>query len=330
MQAKQTGITFKTFSCLARCQGLDVNAVYGSNSTVDEFRSVVKSICTTPSSTQTQPTSYLVVSYTRKVVGQTGAGHFSPIGAYDEASDYVLLLDTARFKYGPHWIPLELMFEALLPLDPDSGKSRGYVVLSYDGLGDASNGTGEENFSHLPLSVLFRSTKSKDFLRREYKQHVNVLAKGIGLEDVVSYWTKNYTNNTLVWELVSPQLQPVDLAEIQMVKSIRVLLKSLIKADQVSQKLPPTLFETSRGIRPGGECCTSSTLNSSCRVLEISPAEALYVIYLASLPSDASRSIVYTDNDEGLGENIDDTVREQLLAEAALISYAMETCDSDM
>ena len=124
-----------------------MKAVLGTNSTVDEFRCIVKETCTAPSSIQTRPTTFLVVSYTRKVIGQTGSGHFSPIGAYDEASDHVLILDTARFKYGPHWVPLELIFEALLPLDPDTGKSRGYMTLSYDGV-DGTRAGNETNLSH--------------------------------------------------------------------------------------------------------------------------------------------------------------------------------------
>lgn len=31
---------------------------------------------------------------------QTGQGHFSPVAAHDPISDSVLILDTARFKYG--------------------------------------------------------------------------------------------------------------------------------------------------------------------------------------------------------------------------------------
>lgn len=34
------------------------------------------------------------VSYTRKAFGQTGDGHFSPIGGYHSARDLVLILDT--------------------------------------------------------------------------------------------------------------------------------------------------------------------------------------------------------------------------------------------
>jgi glutathione gamma-glutamylcysteinyltransferase len=53
-----------------------------------------------------------IVSYNRGKVGQTGTGHFSPIGGYHPRKDMVLLMEVARFKYPPHWIPLSMLFEA--------------------------------------------------------------------------------------------------------------------------------------------------------------------------------------------------------------------------
>lgn len=303
-----------------------MDAVRATNSTVDEFRRVVKQTCTAPASVQTLPTSFLVVSYSRKVVGQTGSGHFSPIGAYDEASDMCLILDTARFKYGPHWVPLELLFEALLPLDPDTGKSRGYMLLGYDG-----NGEDENDLQHLPLSVLFGSKKSKDFVRKKYKQQLQVLRKqnDVTFDSVLAFWTKNYNG---LWELVEPQLQPVEAAEIEMVTAIRDLLKDLIRrnghsSNPVSNMLPA---ERECHTSPGVNCCNSSTPNKSGRVLEISPEEVVFVVYLASLPQDARREIVYSRGELGDEIKVDDTAREQTLAEAALISYAIETCDADI
>lgn len=64
----------------------------------------------------------LVLSYSRKVLGQTGDGHFSPVGGYHPEKDLVLILDTARFKYPPHWVPLRLIWEAMLALDKSTGQ----------------------------------------------------------------------------------------------------------------------------------------------------------------------------------------------------------------
>lgn len=40
----------------------------------------------------------------RAKLGQSGSGHFSPIGAFDRDTDMVLIMDVARFKYPPHWV----------------------------------------------------------------------------------------------------------------------------------------------------------------------------------------------------------------------------------
>ncbi|GAB0489190.1 hypothetical protein MMPV_000407 [Pyropia vietnamensis] len=71
----------------------------------------------------------LVAAYNRRSLGQTGSGHFSPLGAYDAPTDSVLVLDVARFKYPPHWVPLADMAAAMAPVDPDTGAPRGYLLL---------------------------------------------------------------------------------------------------------------------------------------------------------------------------------------------------------
>jgi hypothetical protein len=71
----------------------------------------------------------MIVAYSRQVLGQTGIGHFSPIGGYHEESDHALILDVARFKYPPHWVPVQLLYEAMNTIDPDSGRTRGYMIV---------------------------------------------------------------------------------------------------------------------------------------------------------------------------------------------------------
>uniref|UniRef100_A0A915KGQ2 glutathione gamma-glutamylcysteinyltransferase n=1 Tax=Romanomermis culicivorax TaxID=13658 RepID=A0A915KGQ2_ROMCU len=86
-----------------------------------------------------------VVSYDRRILSQTGIGHFSPIGGYHGPSDKVLILDVARFKYPPHWVNLEILFRAMQCIDAEtdiiianlslvnlhwSNKPRGYMLMS--------------------------------------------------------------------------------------------------------------------------------------------------------------------------------------------------------
>lgn len=39
-------------------------------------------------------------------------------------------MDVARFKYPPHWVPLSRLWAATRALDPLTGLSRGYCLLS--------------------------------------------------------------------------------------------------------------------------------------------------------------------------------------------------------
>ena len=61
---------------------------------------------------------------------RAGGGHFSPIGGYHEGADAALVLDVARFKYPPYWVPLPKLWDASVVSDQETGRSRGYFVLS--------------------------------------------------------------------------------------------------------------------------------------------------------------------------------------------------------
>ena len=48
----------------------------------------------------------MIVNFSRKELQQTGEhGHFSCIGAYVVDSDMAIVMETARFKYPPFWVP---------------------------------------------------------------------------------------------------------------------------------------------------------------------------------------------------------------------------------
>lgn len=134
-EVRENGLSFDMFRCLAGCNGADVVAQRAPTAQevaedpaklvdfLKEFRRVVKLI------TSSQDRESLVVSYSRESLGQSGAGHFSPIGGYHEGEDRVLILDVARFKYPPHWARVEDVVRAMTLIDPDTGKSRGFLTL---------------------------------------------------------------------------------------------------------------------------------------------------------------------------------------------------------
>lgn len=119
------GLTLTEVACLARCNGARVDVVHASGAdALERFRAeLVQSV-------RASEGRFIVANYDRKPLGQTGSGHFSPLAAWHEPSDHVLILDVARFKYPPHWVPVARLLEAMRAPDPDSGRARGYLVLS--------------------------------------------------------------------------------------------------------------------------------------------------------------------------------------------------------
>jgi glutathione gamma-glutamylcysteinyltransferase len=120
---RKEGLTVAQMVCLARCNGARVEVVHADEGELATLRAEV----ITAVSQADEP--YLVAAYSRRVLGQTGDGHYSPVGGYHRGRDLVLLLDVARFKYPPHWVPLSLLWEAMHPTDAVTGRSRGYLLL---------------------------------------------------------------------------------------------------------------------------------------------------------------------------------------------------------
>ncbi|KAA8544136.1 hypothetical protein F0562_022148 [Nyssa sinensis] len=95
-KVKAKGISFGKVICLAHCAGAKVRAFRTNQSSIDDFRT----------------------------------GHFSPIGGYHAGKDMALILDVARFKYPPHWVPLRLLWEAMDTVDEATGFQRGFMLIS--------------------------------------------------------------------------------------------------------------------------------------------------------------------------------------------------------
>ncbi|KAL0043339.1 hypothetical protein WJX79_001908 [Trebouxia sp. C0005] len=119
----ETGINLDQAACLARCNGAMAELVRYDSLSEEKFRATIQEICASDQ-------QHVIVSYSRKQFLQTGDGHFSPIGGFHEKKDMVLILDTARFKYPPHWVPLAQLHQAMAAVDPTTGKARGFIKLA--------------------------------------------------------------------------------------------------------------------------------------------------------------------------------------------------------
>ncbi len=117
------GMTLAQLGELLRSHGAQVRVMPASNTTLDEFRTLVKT-------SLAQPDNYVLVNYLRKAMGQKTGGHISPLAAYHADSDRFLILDVARYKYPPVWVKAEDLWRSLNTIDATSGKTRGFVLVS--------------------------------------------------------------------------------------------------------------------------------------------------------------------------------------------------------
>ena len=144
---KKTGMNFGEFEGLAACHGVnmlsyrvgakgevgteDHDKLCGNHSphechhpsSQQKFREYLET-----SSRSDAADTFIIANFDRKLLGQTGSGHFSPIGGYHKKKDLVLIMDVARFKYPPWWVSVERLWEAMSISDEEAAESRGYFV----------------------------------------------------------------------------------------------------------------------------------------------------------------------------------------------------------
>jgi len=117
------GLTIEQLGALLTANGAQAKPVFADQSTVDAFRAQLKR-------NLDDPKDFLLIDFNRSELGQDMGAHWSPVAAYDEASDRVLVLDVARVRYPPYWASVDATFKAMNTTDLDSGKSRGWVVVT--------------------------------------------------------------------------------------------------------------------------------------------------------------------------------------------------------
>lgn len=116
------GMPLDALAAMLRAGGAEAAAVHAGDSTVEAFREALRRNGSTAG-------DFLVVNYLRTGLGQDGGGHFSPVGAYDAASDRALILDVATLRYPPVWARVPDLFAAMDTVDPESGTTRGWIEV---------------------------------------------------------------------------------------------------------------------------------------------------------------------------------------------------------
>jgi len=124
-QVEAGGITLDQLATLLETSGARVERVFAADTDLDGFRKAAIAALA-------DPDAYFVVNVGRAELGQggvEGGGHISPIAAYNADADRFLMLDVARYKYLPSWIPAARLYAAINTIDTTSKKTRGYVVV---------------------------------------------------------------------------------------------------------------------------------------------------------------------------------------------------------
>lgn len=117
------GLSLKEMTrILQEVYDLNVTLTYvNDKASISKFRSVLKKVLN-------ENKKFLVVNFDGKKLGLGTRGHISPIAAFDEESDSVLVLDVALHKNSWYFVSVEDLFRAMNTKDGDN--FRGYLVIS--------------------------------------------------------------------------------------------------------------------------------------------------------------------------------------------------------
>jgi len=114
------GMTLDQAASLLITLPVHSKALHADELSLEEFRAFLKN---------EKNNRYIVVNFLRDVLQEQKGGHFSPIGAYDQKYDRVLILDVARYKYPPIWVKVKDLWRAINTMDSSSKKSRGLLFI---------------------------------------------------------------------------------------------------------------------------------------------------------------------------------------------------------
>lgn len=122
-KVRKKGATLEEISRALRTYPIQVKTIFANQITIENFRTLT-------SNTIAKQQGYVLVNFIRTGLGEQGAGHVSPLAAYDKLTDRFLLLDVARYRYPSVWIKTKDLWHAMYTVDKESGRYRGMIIVS--------------------------------------------------------------------------------------------------------------------------------------------------------------------------------------------------------
>lgn len=111
-------------SILKQVHKLKVTTFYADNhnpEAIEKFREIAKK-------TLSDKTSFLISNFDGKTFRNSPTGHISPIVAYNQENDTMLILDVATHKTEWYWVKTEQLFTAMNSKDGEN--YRGFIVVN--------------------------------------------------------------------------------------------------------------------------------------------------------------------------------------------------------
>lgn len=119
------GVSIADFSQMLKiAHGFKTELTYAKKNdkkSIEEFRNKLKEVLL-------DDKNFIVANFDGKILGSLTKGHISPLVAYDEFSDCVLILDVALHKNQWYWTDVEKLYQAMNSKDGET--YRGYLVIS--------------------------------------------------------------------------------------------------------------------------------------------------------------------------------------------------------
>jgi Phytochelatin synthase len=117
------GMSLAQLAALLKSHQVKVETHYAADTTIEQFRTQIKQ-------NLTRERDFVIVNYDRAGLNQGKGGHISPLSAYHEQSDRVLVEDVSSYKYPPVWVSMSELWNAVNTKDTSTGQTRGYLLVS--------------------------------------------------------------------------------------------------------------------------------------------------------------------------------------------------------
>lgn len=115
------GIQLRQLAGMLQAQGLEVQVRVADEKLTDAaIKAELKQNLKTAD-------DYVIVNYFRPALGQKGGGHISPLGAYDAASDSVLVMDVNPNGQQWVWVKADALIAAMRT--KDTAENRGFLLV---------------------------------------------------------------------------------------------------------------------------------------------------------------------------------------------------------